>query len=175
MATAASTKVPKGLEEIHAALTDLTDRFCAEHLNQEYAELAHKAIMGLCRKRPSPLVSGSAKVWACGIVLALGQMNFLTDRSKTPSMSTADLRAWFGAAESTATNKAKQIKTLLSMRPFDHKWMLPSRVAGNSLVWLIEFNGLIVDARQLPVEVQEAAVKKGLIPFIHTWEDPKPG
>lgn len=175
MAKTASPKVPKGLEDIHAALTELTDRFCAEHLNPEYAELAQKAILALCRKRPSPLVSGSPRIWACGILLALGQMNFLTDRAQSPSMATADLRAWFGAAESTATNKAKQIRTLLSMRLFDHKWMLPSRVATTSTAWLIEVDGLIMDARTLPVEIQEAAVRKGLIPYVHIWDDAEPG
>ena len=44
--------------------------------------------------------------------------------------------------------------------------MLPSLVAENSSVWFISFNGTIIDARELPVEVQEVAVEKGLIPYV---------
>ena len=44
----------------------------------------------LCRKRPSPLASGQPRTWACGIVYVLGQINFLTDPSTQPFMTTAD-------------------------------------------------------------------------------------
>ena len=168
MAAVKADKIPKTMEGIYATLTEMTDRFCAEHLNQEYADLARAAIAALCRKRPSPLDSGSARVWACAIVLALGQLNFLGDRSSKPTMATADLRDYFGVAESTASNKAKQVRTLLNMNLFDHKWMLPSRIDRSPVVWLIQVNGLMVDARDMPIEVQEIAVRKGLIPHVHT-------
>jgi hypothetical protein len=155
------------MEDIHATLTEITDRFCAEHLSPEYADLAHAAIAALCRKRPSPLNSGSPRVWACAILLALGQINFLSDKSSKPHMATADLRGHFGVAESTASNKAKQVRTLLNMHPFDHKWMLPSKLSNSSLPWMIQVNGLIVDARDLPIEIQEVAVQKGLIPYVY--------
>lgn len=171
MANARTAKIPKGMEGIYATLTEITDRFCAGHLNQEYAELAHAAIAALCRKRPSPLNSGSPRVWACAILLALGQINFLSDKSSKPHMATADLRGHFDVAESTASNKAKQVRTLLNMHPFDHKWMLPSKLSNSSLPWMIKVNGLIVDARDLPVEIQEIAVQKGLIPYVHQWPD----
>jgi len=171
VANARTAKIPKGMEGIYATLTEITDRFCAGHLNQEYAELAHAAIAALCRKRPSPLNSGSPRVWACAILLALGQINFLSDKSSKPHMATADLRGHFDVAESTASNKAKQVRTLLNMHPFDHKWMLPSKLSNSSLPWMIQVNGLIVDARDLPVEIQEVAVQKGLIPYVHQWPD----
>lgn len=59
------------------------------------------------------------------------------------------------------------MRKTLSIRQFDHNWTLPSRLVGSSLPWLIEVNGLVVDARQLPVAVQEIAVQKGLIPFVY--------
>ena len=34
------------------------------------------------------------------------------------------------------------------------------------MAWMIQVNGLIADARQLPREIQEAAFRKGLIPYI---------
>jgi len=171
MANTKSAKIPKSMEDIHVTLTEMTDNFCAEHLNQEYADLAHAAIAALCRKRPSPLNSGSPRVWACAILVALGQTNFLSDKSSRPCMATADLRGHFGVAESTASNKAKLVRTLLDMHQFHHKWMLPSKLATTSLPWMIQINGLIVDARDLPVEIQEAAVQKGLIPYVHHRSD----
>ena len=36
----------------------------------------------------------------------------------------------------------------------------------NPLAWMIQVNGLIADARRLPREVQEEALRKGLIPYI---------
>jgi hypothetical protein len=34
------------------------------------------------------------------------------------------------------------------------------------MFWMVEVNGLIVDARHLPRKLQEEAVRKGLIPYI---------
>ncbi|HTR17352.1 MAG TPA: hypothetical protein VMI52_10005, partial [Acetobacteraceae bacterium] len=59
----------------------------------------------------------------------------------------------------------------LGIRQFDHHWTLPSRLADSSLPWLIEVNGLVVDARQLPVAIQEVAVQKGLIPSVYQPSD----
>jgi hypothetical protein len=55
----------------------------------------------------------------------------------------------------------------LAIEQFDHRWVLSSRIASTPVVWLIEVNGLIADARDLPFAVQEAAVRKGLIPYVH--------
>ncbi len=34
------------------------------------------------------------------------------------------------------------------------------------MVWLIQVNGLIVDARQVSREIQEEAFRRGLIPYL---------
>jgi len=167
-----STKVPKGTEAFYAALTELTDHFCDEHLNGEYAELARYAIAALCRKRPCPLASGTPRSWACAVLYALGQVNFLSDKATDPTMAMADLCGHFGIASSTGGNKAKLVRKALGMGPFDHNWMLPSRMATQPLVWMIEVNGCVLDARQLPVEIQEVAVQKGLIPFVYQPDAP---
>ena len=36
----------------------------------------------------------------------------------------------------------------------------------NPLVWMAEVNGLLVDLRDMPREVQEIAFEDGLIPYI---------
>ena len=66
--------------------------------------------LSLCRKRPSPLATGNPKTCVCGIVYALGSVNFLFDRSQTPSMNAAELCAGFGVSKSTGSAKAKVVR-----------------------------------------------------------------
>lgn len=164
--TAKSTTVLRAYEGIYRDVTALTDRFCEKHLNDEYARLARFAIAALCRKRPSPLVTGALETWACAVVYALGQVNFLSDKSRDPCMTMHQLCARFGVADSTAANKAKRVRDALGMRHWDHRWILPSRHDSTMAMWLVEVNGIAVDARWLPRPLQEAAFKRGLIPYI---------
>jgi hypothetical protein len=48
----------------------------------------------------------------------------------------------------------------------DPRWCLPSKLADNPLVWMIQVNGVLVDVRMMPREVQEEAYRIGLIPFV---------
>jgi hypothetical protein len=41
----------------------------------------------------------------------------------------------------------------------------------NPLVWMAEVNGLLVDVRDMPREVQEIAFHKGMIPYIPADRD----
>jgi hypothetical protein len=164
--TTGSQSVPKSMQATYEAITSLTDAFCREHLNEDYAELARRMTAALCRKRPSPLTSGQPRTWACGIVYVLGQINFLTDPSTQPYMTTADLCARFGVGQSTASAKARVISQALDTSRLNPEWSLPSLVDQNPLVWLAEVNGVLVDLRDMPREVQEIAFEKGLIPSI---------
>ena len=58
------------------------------------------------------------------------------------------------------------------MYQMDPEWSLPSRIEDNPLVWMISVNGFLVDARFLKREIQEEALRKGLIPYIP--ERPQP-
>ena len=71
-----------------------------------------------------------------------------------------------GIAESTGLNKSKEIREALNMGSFSPDWTLPSRFTKNPLVWMLQVNGLMVDIRHAPLEVQRIAFEKGLIPFI---------
>jgi hypothetical protein len=164
MKTVKSLKIPKGWEDYFAGMTAVTDRFCAEHLDGEYAELARHAIAALCRKRPSPLASGAASTWACAVLYALGQINYLSDKSHKPHMAMADLAGHFGVAPSTAAARAKQVRKALAMDQHGHPWMTPSLIARSPLAWLVEVDGFVVDARALPDELRRAAADRGLIP-----------
>lgn len=161
-----SGKVPKRMQPTFDAIVALTDKFCEDHLNEEYAQLAHQVTAALCRKRPSPLARGRTNIWACGIIYALGFVNFLFDKSSEPYMSAADLCEGFGVSKSSGAAKARAVRDALDMIQLDPNWCLPSKLDDNILVWLISVNGFIVDVRSMPREIQEIAYLKGLIPYI---------
>jgi hypothetical protein len=159
-------KVPKHMQGIFDAIVTLTDIFCKTHLDDEYAQLARQATAALCRRRPSPLANGHVQTWACAMVYALGSVNFLFDKSQTPSMSAADLCAVFGVSKSTGAAKSKIVRDALKMGQLDPRWTRPSKLADNPMAWMIMVNGLIVDVRDLPRELQEAAFARGRIPYL---------
>lgn len=166
MKSADPNAVPKAMFATYETIAALTDAFCRDRLNDDYRGLARKMIAALARKRPSPLASGQPRTWACGVVYLLGQINFLSDKASQPYMTMADVRAAFGVGESTASGKAKLIADALGARRFDPTYTLPSLIQANPLVWLAEVNGLAVDLRKMPREVQAAAYEKGMIPYI---------
>lgn len=154
------------MQSIYDSLLRLTDKFCQEYLNEEYAQLSRELTGALCRKRPSPLLRGKANIWACGIIYALGYVNFLFDRDQEPFVNADQLCDAFGVSKSTAYNKSKIIRDMFKMRQFDPNWWLPSLIDENPLVWIIEVDGILVDARWVPREIQEIAFQKGLIPYM---------
>ncbi len=161
-----SEKVPRELQELFKTITTLSDDFCGKFLNDEYARLIRSATAALCRKRPSPLVRGKANIWACGITHAIGAVNFLFDLSQKPSLNASVLYEAYGVKESTGQSKSRLVQDLLEMSPFDPEWCLPSLMDQNPRAWMIMVDGMIVDARSIPIEVQEIAYRKGLIPYI---------
>jgi hypothetical protein len=161
-----SESVPSSVEPAYSSIVNLTDAVCNEHLNSEYATLSRRLAATLARKRPSPIMRGKPEIWACAIIYALGTVNFLFDKSQTPYMRADELCAVFGVSQSSGANKAKLIRDMLNMYQLDPNWCLPSRVDENPLIWILQVNGMMVDIRYMPREVQEIAYKKGLIPYI---------
>ena len=171
--------VPKSMLEKYNAVAPLITGFCEEYLNEEYAAVSLLMLEKLCRKRPSPLLSGKPNTWACGIVYTVGSVNFLFDKTQTPHMRASALAEKFGLSQSTAGNKAREINKLLNIGVFEPEWTLPSRLLDNPMTWMFESsNGFIFDARYASREVQEDLFDAGMIPFVpadrkRAEEDPK--
>ena len=144
----------------------LTDAVCAELLHEEYAGLARHVVAKLARKRSSPLQSGRAATWAGGVIYALGQVNFLFDRSSEPYVSHDDLAEAFGLSKSTLSQKAKQVRDILQMTWGKPEFLRAEQVDSSPMIWFIEVNGMALDARQLPLEIQVEAYLKGIIPYV---------
>jgi hypothetical protein len=159
-------KVPEKMRAMYDDIVALMDEVCLKHLNQEYADLSRTMAAALSRKRPSPLASGRPKTWGAGIVYALGQVNFLFDKSQTPHVPARELCALFDVSQNSANAKAKQIRDALKIHVFDHHWLLPSQLEDHPAIWLVSVNGLIVDIRRMPRFIQEEAYRKGIIPYM---------
>ena len=152
-------------------ITDLMNDYCRQVLNEEYAELATYTAAALCRKRPSPLASGKIAAWACAILYALGSVNGLFDKENSLHIQHNDLPKAFDSSPSNNRAKVKKIRDLLDIHLFDHRWQIKSRLATQDTIWMITLNGFIVDARTLPIELQEIAYEKGLIPYVFSKND----
>jgi hypothetical protein len=53
----------------------------------------------------------------------------------------------------------------------DMTWGTPEflraeRIEDNPMIWFIGVDGLVLDARELPVEIQVEAYVKGIIPYV---------
>ena len=69
-------------------------------------------------------------------------------------------------SSATAAAKLKTIREILDLIPMHPDWTLPSRLEDNPLAWLVEVDGLPMDARALPREIQEEVFRMGLIPCV---------
>ena len=81
-------------------------------------------------------------------------------------MKTAELCSAFGVGESTVHTKTRVIEKALAISMLDTKWTVPALLSKNPLVWMAEVNGVVVDLRDMPHEIQQAAVDAGIIPFL---------
>jgi len=52
--------VPKIMKDKYEEIEAIIKSFCNEYLNEEYEEVCCQLCAALCRKRPSPLLSGKS-------------------------------------------------------------------------------------------------------------------
>jgi Domain of unknown function (DUF6398) len=162
----ADLRIPVAMRPTATPIIELTDRVCTDLLDEEYAALARHVLAKLARKRPSPLQAGRAATWAGGVVWALGQVNFLFDRSTGLYAAPDDLAGAFGLSKSTLGQKGKQVRDTLKMTWATPEFLRAEVIEANPMIWFIEVNGLPCDARELPVEIQAEAYRQGVIPYI---------
>jgi hypothetical protein len=157
-------RIPVALRDRAQSIFDITDAACREHLDEEYGRLARRLVARLARKRPSPLTRGDARIWAAGAIYAIGQVNFLFDRTQTPHLTAEQLAEALGVVKTTMANKAGMINRMLDIGIFEPELTRVAMIAQHPMAWLVEVDGFILDARTLPTELQDEARRRGLIP-----------
>jgi hypothetical protein len=161
-----TTSVPTAVRPVFDETVTATDAFCLRHLDEEYAALCAKLAAKLARKRPSPLVRGDRIIWAAGILYAVGRVNFLADPGQAPHMRTDTMADLLGVKQTTMANKGRLIMDTLNIGLIDPEFSRREILDKNPMTWLLEVNGLLVDARHLPETVQVEAWRRGLIPYV---------
>jgi hypothetical protein len=162
----AQQRVPKAEWAVLDEIVKITDAFCGEHLDSEYADLCRALAAKLSRKRPSPLRRGDRRIWAAGIVHTVGWVNFLADPAQRPHLRTEQLAELLGVKQTTMGNKGALIRDLLDIGRFDPEFSRREMIEKSPFTWLVEVNGLPVDARWLPEQSQRALVQAGILPFM---------
>jgi len=98
--------IPKEIQDKFKEIGEMLIDFCDEKLNEDYEDLCLRLLEKLCRKRPSPLLSGKASTWAAGIAYAIGSNNFIFDKTQEIHLTANELASAFGVSSSTASSKA---------------------------------------------------------------------
>jgi hypothetical protein len=161
---AENLRIPAAMRERADLVITITDQVCVRDLDTEYARLARRLVAQLARKRPSPLTRGDTRIWAAGVLYVLAQVNFLFDRTQSPHLSATQLAAAIGVKQTTMANKAAMINRSLGIGMFEPELTRAEMLAQHPMAWIVELNGLLVDARTLPDELQAEARRLGLIP-----------
>jgi hypothetical protein len=145
-------------------LIQMTDGFAERYLDEDYKMLCRKLIEKMSRKRQVPFLSGRLDIWAAAVVYALGQINFLFDKSFEPYVSATDLCDYFGTSQSTISKKAKTIRDMFKMRYFDEEFSTERMQNENPLNEFVMVNGLIVPISTVMkvLEEKEARLRKEL-------------
>ena len=145
---------------------NITDCACHEHLDDEYAQIARLLVTRLARKRLSPLARGDVRIWAAGVLYAVGQINFLFDPTQTPHLTAKQLAERLGVVQTTMANKAGLINRTLDIGMFEPDLTREAMLVQHPMAWIVEVDGLLIDARTLPPELQDEARRRGLIPDV---------
>jgi hypothetical protein len=141
-------------------LVEMTAGFCKERLDEDYRQLCQKLIEKLSRKRNVPFLSGRIEIWAAAIVYSLGSINFLFDQSFEPYATAEDVCNYFGTSKSTTSQKAKVIRDMFKMGYYDQEFSTAHMKENSPFSNLTMVNGLIVDRRSLPPEIQSFLSRK---------------
>nr|CBH37499.1 conserved hypothetical protein [uncultured archaeon] len=136
-------------------LISLTTEFCEQHLDDEYEQLCEKLIRKMSRKRNVPYLSGGIEIWAAAVIYALGQINFLFDRSFEPYATHDDICDHFGTNKSTTSQKAKFIRDMFKMRYGNDEFLTERNKKDKPFGKSMMINGLIVPIDLLESESQE--------------------
>jgi len=167
-------RIPAAMRTQAELIIAVTNQVCLDHLDTEYADLCRRLVGKLARKRPSPLARGDHRIWAAGVVYAIGQVNFLFDRAQTPHATADELSELLHVKKTTMANKARLVRDNVKMSHFDTQLMRRDLVEAGPLTWLLEVDGMLVDIRRAPVHLQVQAFQLGLIPYVPGAADDRP-
>ncbi len=135
----------KTLQQRIDELISMTDKFCNEHIDAEYAALCKLMIEKLGRKRNvKPLATGRLNIWAASVVYTIATNNFLFDKSFKPYIPSSEIHDYFVTKQSTVSAKSAQIRQLLKMSPrFDLEFSTQHSLEHNPFLMFSQLGALL--------------------------------
>jgi len=133
-------------------LIEQVSSFCNEKLDAEYRELCLKMIEKLSRKREVPFLSGKLEIWAAAVIYAIGQINFLFDKSFTPYVSPDDICNFFKTTKSSTSQKAKIIRDLFKLNYYDKEFSIKKLLDSSPFNNYMMVDGLVVSRTMIKDE-----------------------
>ncbi len=104
---------------IKQEIIELIEIFCDKYLNDEYKQLCAKLMQKLSRKHNVPFLRGRIEIWAASVIIAIGKINFLFDKSSGFNVSRDNIADFFGVSKSTISQKATAIINMLKLGYWD--------------------------------------------------------
>jgi hypothetical protein len=158
-------QVPADLRPRFREIVAITDVFCDAHLDDEYRDLCRHLAAVACAEGV-PVKSGKPDGWAAGVIATIGFVNFLGDPTQPHHMTTEEMARRIGVSLATLQSKSRAIRDALDIHRLDPQFSTREMTDKNPMTWILNVNGLFIDIRTAPREVQEIAFRKGLIPYI---------
>ena len=146
-------------EEINAKekqLLDMVESFSEEYIDNEYVELCTNLVKKMGRKHDVPFKRGRIEIWASAVIYAVGQTNFLFDKSFEPYVTPDEICDYFKTKKSTVADKARKIRDMFNIGYYDEEFSTKHMKDSNPLKDLvINEHGLIVPKSMLYEEDEE--------------------
>jgi len=116
------TAKQKNLDARLREVISLTDKFCNEHLNEEYRELCRVCATEAAASHAA-IDSGKAASWAAGVISAVAYANFLnSDPTRPFHMSPDEMARRAGVSPATLQSKSKAIRDALGITRLDPRF-----------------------------------------------------
>lgn len=94
--------------------------------------------------------------WAAAAVYAIGTAYFLFANTQPPHCNSSEIFAFFGVSVSNSQARSKSLRDLMGVDCCSPRWTLLGRMFANpTMMWMVEADGFIQDARNLPQQIQK--------------------
>ncbi|RMG28934.1 MAG: hypothetical protein D6730_04810 [Bacteroidetes bacterium] len=99
---------------------------------------------------------GKEEIWAAAVVHAIGQVNFLYDKSFEPYITFDELNEYFGTKKSSVGNKAAKIRKMFKMDKLTNfDFMTDSIKKEHPIYNIVMVDGFMVPISSIPEEYQQ--------------------
>ena len=140
----------KEIKSKEKQLLDMVESFSEEHINEEYREICSNLVKKMGRKHDVPFKRGKLEIWASAVIYAIGQINFLFDKSFEPYVTPDEICDYFNTKKSTVADKARQIRDMFNIGHYDKEFSTENLKDSNPMKDMIfTGDGLIVPKSML--------------------------